>query len=148
MRTWYVMNVTQEYLEKQTKIAEHQNILIMEETVLDLSIDIHNHQQGETFHSHTILTRVYIYRVYSNGHKFSYLFFFFSLIGCSQIFSSMESLSYLTEPNPTHFFLVNKDMISLTLSLSSFYLNYQYHKKKAVVIRFTSSPPNSYNNII
>ena len=44
----------------------------------------------------------------------------------------MESLSYLTEPNPTHFFLVNKDMISLTLSLSlsSFYLNYQYHKKK------------------
>lgn len=43
MRTWYVMNVTQEYLEKQTKIAEHQNILIMEETVLDLSIDILNH---------------------------------------------------------------------------------------------------------
>ena len=38
-------------------------------------------------------------------------------MGCSQIFSSMESLSYLTEPNPTHFFLVNKDMISLTLSL-------------------------------
>ena len=80
--------------------------------------------------------------------NFLFFFFFFSLIGCSQIFSSMESLSYLTEPNPTHFFLVNKDMISLTLSLSFFYLNYQYHKKKAVVIRFTSSPPNSYNNII
>ena len=65
------------------------------------------------YHTDTCIYIDYI-PMYTN---FLFFFFFFSLIGCSQIFSSMESLSNLTEPNPTHFFLVNKDMISLTLSL-------------------------------